>query len=221
MGANIPGEICPALRDVDPDAFNVADEGKLVTYFPSSNHITRTSGTPFVKDLIGGILVQGSGLSSGWFENDVFSFNEIPGETIVKGYGIPASGLHSSHGTHCTLESMAFPHDNRLSRGFGLPDGANIEVDRMNRHQRPEDNRDVLHDRPGNQFANARFQDIAANIPSLCRDQRGCCYLQKKLGEEIPEYRDVIFYNIIQDFADLMKDPIGKYLCLKLLELMC
>ncbi|KAF5364853.1 hypothetical protein D9757_012749 [Collybiopsis confluens] len=218
----------------------------LLPFDTSSSDITRTSGTPLAKGLIGGLSVQGPypndstggtkallpDLSSGRFENDFFNFNGIPDESYTaKGYGIPARGLHSSHGAHGTSESMVL-----LGRGFGSPsDGANIDVcDGMNCHRKPEDKRrDVDGERKlhffehrvlltgvsaGDRFANIRFQDIAASIHTLCRDQRGCRYLQKKLGEEIPEYRDVIFYNVIKDFADLMTDPIGKYLCLKLLE---
>ena len=55
-------------------------------------------------------------------------------------------------------------------------------------------------------------------IASLCKDQHGCRYLQKKLEEGIPDHRDIIFRETFTHFADLMTDPFGNYLCQKLLE---
>ncbi|KZT58397.1 ARM repeat-containing protein [Calocera cornea HHB12733] len=69
-----------------------------------------------------------------------------------------------------------------------------------------------------NRFAGTRLEDLVGEIPSLCKDQHGCRYLQKKLEEGIPEHRDMIFRETFGHFADLMTDPFGNYLCQKLLE---
>lgn len=79
------------------------------------------------------------------------------------------------------------------------------------------------------------MEDLQGEIPSLCKDQHGCRYLQKKLEEGVPEHRDMIFRETFGHFADLMtgkyttvihvdvtnciiSDPFGNYLCQKLLE---
>jgi hypothetical protein len=69
-----------------------------------------------------------------------------------------------------------------------------------------------------NRFAGTRIEDLQGEIPSLCKDQHGCRYLQKKLEEGVPEHRDMIFRETFGHFADLMTDPFGNYLCQKLLE---
>ncbi|KAG9314721.1 ARM repeat-containing protein [Chiua virens] len=69
-----------------------------------------------------------------------------------------------------------------------------------------------------NRFAATRIEDLQGEIPSLCKDQHGCRYLQKKLEEGVPEHRDMIFRETFGHFADLMTDPFGNYLCQKLLE---
>jgi hypothetical protein len=88
---------------------------------------------------------------------------------------------------------------------------------------------------PVNRFAGTRLEDLAGEISSLCKDQHGCRYLQKKLEEGVPEHRDMIFRETFGHFADLMTgnrpqcspnelslnsfpDPFGNYLCQKLLE---
>ncbi|KDQ17686.1 hypothetical protein BOTBODRAFT_105309 [Botryobasidium botryosum FD-172 SS1] len=73
-------------------------------------------------------------------------------------------------------------------------------------------------DREFNRFAGSRLEDLQGEIPSLCKDQHGCRYLQKKLEEGVPEHRDMIFRETFGHFADLMTDPFGNYLCQKLLE---
>ena len=55
-----------------------------------------------------------------------------------------------------------------------------------------------------NRFAGTRLEDLAGEISSLCKDQHGCRYLQKKLEEGVPEHRDMIFRETFGHFADLM-----------------
>ena len=49
-----------------------------------------------------------------------------------------------------------------------------------------------------------RLEDLQGEIPSLCKDQHGCRYLQKKLEEGVPEHRDMIFRETFGHFAELM-----------------
>ena len=55
-----------------------------------------------------------------------------------------------------------------------------------------------------NRFAGMRLEDLQGEIPSLCKDQHGCRYLQKKLEEGVPEHRDMIFRETFAHFAELM-----------------
>ena len=55
-----------------------------------------------------------------------------------------------------------------------------------------------------NRFAGTRLEDLQGEIASLCKDQHGCRYLQKKLEEGVPEHRDMIFRETFGHFAELM-----------------
>ena len=48
------------------------------------------------------------------------------------------------------------------------------------------------------------MEDLQGEIASLCKDQHGCRYLQKKLEEGVPEHRDMIFRETFGHFAELM-----------------
>lgn len=55
-----------------------------------------------------------------------------------------------------------------------------------------------------NRFAGMRLEDLQGEILSLSKDQHGCRYLQKKLEEEAPEHRDMIFRETYGHFPELM-----------------
>ena len=55
-----------------------------------------------------------------------------------------------------------------------------------------------------NRFAGTRLEDLQGEIASLCKDQHGCRYLQKKLEEGVAEHRDMIFRETFSHFAELM-----------------
>ncbi|KAH7554741.1 hypothetical protein BM1_07402 [Bipolaris maydis] len=55
-------------------------------------------------------------------------------------------------------------------------------------------------------------------IYSLCKDQHGCRFLQKKLEERNAENIQIIFDETAPHVVELMTDPFGNYLCQKLLE---
>lgn len=69
-----------------------------------------------------------------------------------------------------------------------------------------------------NRFAGLRLEDLQGDMASLCRDQHGCRFLQRKLEEGNPDYRDMIFSEIYPHFAELMTDSFGNYLAQRLLE---
>jgi hypothetical protein len=55
-------------------------------------------------------------------------------------------------------------------------------------------------------------------IYSLCKDQHGCRFLQKKLEERNVDNIQIIFNETAPHVVELMTDPFGNYLCQKLLE---
>ncbi|KAK9389269.1 armadillo-type protein [Lipomyces mesembrius] len=69
-----------------------------------------------------------------------------------------------------------------------------------------------------NRFANVMLESLVNEIYSLCKDQHGCRYLQKKLEERNPTYLNMIFNETYPHVVELMIDPFGNYLCQKLLE---
>lgn len=69
-----------------------------------------------------------------------------------------------------------------------------------------------------NRFANMALEQLGGEIYTLCKDQHGCRYLQKKLEDRQPEQVHMIWLETNQHVVELMTDPFGNYLCQKLLE---
>ncbi|KAF8952614.1 hypothetical protein BGZ46_003432 [Entomortierella lignicola] len=73
-------------------------------------------------------------------------------------------------------------------------------------------------DADANRFTGAMLEGFIGQIYSLCKDQHGCRYLQKKLEEQNEAHLAIIFGEVFGHFVELMTDPFGNYLCQKLLE---
>jgi hypothetical protein len=70
-----------------------------------------------------------------------------------------------------------------------------------------------------NRFMNYDLKTMPRHeIYTLCKDQHGCRFLQKKLEEHNPEALQIIFDETAPHVVELMTDPFGNYLCQKLLE---
>ncbi|CAG8976315.1 hypothetical protein HYALB_00005721 [Hymenoscyphus albidus] len=69
-----------------------------------------------------------------------------------------------------------------------------------------------------NRFANMALEQLGGEIYTLCKDQHGCRYLQKKLEDRDPNQVHMIWLETNQHVIELMTDPFGNYLCQKLLE---
>ena len=67
-------------------------------------------------------------------------------------------------------------------------------------------------------FANFPLEHYRGELYSLCKDQHGCRYLQRKLEDRTPEHVQMIFDETYVHVVELMTDPFGNYLCQKLLE---
>jgi hypothetical protein len=55
-----------------------------------------------------------------------------------------------------------------------------------------------------NRFAGAALEGFVGQIYSLCKDQHGCRYLQKKLEEQNDKYLAIIFGEVFGHFIELM-----------------
>ena len=67
-------------------------------------------------------------------------------------------------------------------------------------------------------FNNVNFEDLKPEILTLCTDQHGCRFLQRKLDEKDKNTLKMIFDEVHPSITKLMTDPFGNYLCQKLLE---
>lgn len=67
-------------------------------------------------------------------------------------------------------------------------------------------------------FNNVSFETLKPEILTLCTDQHGCRFLQRKLDEKDPNTLKMIFDEVHPSITKLMTDPFGNYLCQKLLE---
>ncbi|KAF8139838.1 ARM repeat-containing protein [Boletus edulis] len=209
----------------------------------SSNHLLPTPGTPLTPDgqnLSGRLSSQGnhhledaakadvqpslSRLPSSQFSDSGLSFEQYSVDSV---YGLAGQLDGSRYGAYKfdaagrngamangSSGSTALYHHNGTRYGLGLGRGGTPDG-KMNGLHGPKHKRG---DMDLNRFAGTRIEDLQGEIPTLCKDQHGCRYLQKKLEEGVPEHRDMIFRETFGHFADLMTDPFGNYLCQKLLE---
>ncbi|KAJ8580278.1 ARM repeat-containing protein [Rhizopogon salebrosus TDB-379] len=201
-----------------------------------SGHLLQTPGTPLTPDsqaLSGRLSSQGSyalvedsgkseiqpslsRMSSGQFDGgsyDQYDAYGLNGQMDNQFNYEVDSSARSSQGANGSSGSTALYNGTRyglhVGRGNGGADG------KMNGLHGPKHKRG---DMDLNRFAGTRLEDLQGEIPTLCKDQHGCRYLQKKLEEGVPEHRDMIFRETFGHFAELMTDPFGNYLCQKLLE---
>ncbi|KAF5356163.1 hypothetical protein D9756_003987 [Leucocoprinus leucothites] len=181
-------------------------------------------GTPSSQQLAEGL--QGSNglqaslsrLPSGTFENGGMNFNTMQSSPDDYGlespYGLPIDGGRYSASTGST--ALYQQNSPRFGLGLGARTGAGAQDGKMNGLHGPKHRRDM--DREFNRFTGTRLEDLQGEIATLCKDQHGCRYLQKKLEENLSDHRDMIFRETFSHFAELMTDPFGNYLCQKLLE---
>ncbi|KAI8983345.1 ARM repeat-containing protein [Trametes punicea] len=200
------GELNPSLSrmpsgqfDNSPLGFNSIQSGLdevsscWLTSNPSPSY-TWSSQQQYGSDGVYGLT---SGIDAGRFNSYGFEGN-------ARGAAVGATG------------STALYHHNGAKYGFnmnGHPNGVNGKMNGLHGPKHKRGDIDLV-----NRFAGTRLEDLAGEIPQLCKDQHGCRYLQKKLEEGNPEHRDMIFRETFSHFADLMTDPFGNYLCQKLLE---
>ncbi|KAF8588456.1 ARM repeat-containing protein [Ramaria rubella] len=165
--------------------------------------------------------LQYSNGGSGGQDNGMYGMNNNLNNGIGEGtrynsYGFDQHGrMNSTQTTGAGSTALYHHHGSRYGLGLG---GRMVGPDsKMNGLHGPKHKRGDI-DREFNRFAGTRLEELQGEIPTLCKDQHGCRYLQKKLEEGVPEHRDMIFRETFGHFADLMTDPFGNYLCQKLLE---
>ncbi|KAL6300297.1 ARM repeat-containing protein [Sparassis latifolia] len=156
-----------------------------------------------------------SGLEDQYGVDAVYGLNGGLDSGRYESYGFEANGRINNVNAGTGSTALYNHHGSRYGLAInGRPAGADSK---MNGLHGPKHKRGDM-DREFNRFAGTRLEDLVGEIPTLCKDQHGCRYLQKKLEEGIPEHRDMIFRETFGHFADLMTDPFGNYLCQKLLE---
>ena len=64
------------------------------------------------------------------------------------------------------------------------------------------------------------LDQVIGQVYSMCKDQHGCRFLQKKLEEKDNNFEavNIIFDEVYDHMVELMTDPFGNYLCQKLIE---
>ncbi|KAL1954840.1 hypothetical protein VTO42DRAFT_528 [Malbranchea cinnamomea] len=125
------------------------------------------------------------------------------------GYGIPQ--VNGNHAATYTAQSSFVPYGSQPYPSYPrFPEGS-----RGSGHGRRNTESDVG---PFSRFSNVPLETYRGELYSLCKDQHGCRYLQRKLEERNPDNVQMIFDETNMHVVELMTDPFGNYLCQKLLE---
>lgn len=128
-------------------------------------------------------------------------------------YGAFTSGTNGANVVNGTSANRAQNPAAGLSNAPPMSNPANAVASAAKSvHKRSNNDPDA------NRFAGVNLEDLLGDIYSLCKDQHGCRYLQKKLEEGNEKYLNMIFNEVFSHFVELMTDPFGNYLCQKLLE---
>ncbi|CAO3570646.1 unnamed protein product [Mortierella alpina] len=130
-------------------------------------------------------------------------------------------------GSSSVVTSGGFTY-NTTSSSFNKPAVGSGNTMRMQQQQQHASNSIALankanqkrppSDMEANRFTGAALESFVGQIYSLCKDQHGCRYLQKKLEDQNETYLAIIFGEVFAHLIELMTDPFGNYLCQKLLE---
>ncbi|KAF4572499.1 hypothetical protein EYR36_007006 [Pleurotus pulmonarius] len=208
-------------------------------------HILKTPGTPRTPDtgvLSARITSHGSSfgdhspisasdlgaslsrLPSGQFDGSYSPNGSALDDSIQYGvdsmYGMNGGAYGRATSANSTKSgSTALYHHNGSRYGLSAPARPSVggPDSKMGGLHGPKHKRGDI-DREFNRFAGTRLEDLQGEIATMCKDQHGCRFLQKKLEEGVPEHRDMIFRETFNHFPELMTDPFGNYLCQKLLE---
>lgn len=130
--------------------------------------------------------------------------NNFSGMSLNGGYGAQGQWAHSvSQYQQGGYSSYSGYHQN----GQVLPGASRFDRATQQRKTQADD-----------MYNHTTIPDISGQIYSLCKDQHGCRFLQRKLEERNEQEIQIIFEEVKDHFTELMVDPFGNYLCQRLLE---
>ncbi|KAJ5648548.1 Armadillo-like helical [Penicillium lividum] len=135
------------------------------------------------------------------FTNSMESYGPAPTSMMVPFADLNTYGAYSNPGTNGYRT-----HEAAGRGGHTLRRATESEVPQQNRFDGQ------------NRFTQS-LDHYKGELYSLCKDQHGCRYLQRKLDENNAEYVKLIFNETYMHVTELMTDPFGNYLVQKLLEL--
>ncbi|KAJ5239413.1 hypothetical protein N7468_004032 [Penicillium chermesinum] len=118
---------------------------------------------------------------------------------VYGGYPMPVPGFvtnNNAYGAYAPFNGFRFP-DRVVGQRRNTTEG---EASQMGR------------------FTNYPLEHYKGELYTLCKDQHGCRYLQRKLEERNADHVQLIFSETYMHVIELMTDPFGNYLCQKLLE---
>jgi hypothetical protein len=145
--------------------------------------------------------------------NTTFNFSVKSSDPIYSNNGLmdslnaAAAAYFAQHGGAASQhDQMVFQPTPPASSSSGVSASNNISRLWTNR------------DEEFNRFSRVPFENLVGQLYSLCLDQHGCRYLQKKLEDRDPGHLEQIFTEVYPHVVDLMTDPFGNYLVQRLIE---
>lgn len=122
---------------------------------------------------------------------------------------LPSPGLYGGYG-HINMNAPVFhPGAYGGYSVYGQPQKVNEPVQQVHNMQ-PRNMQKRPNEGEVNRFANVKLESLVNEIYSLCKDQHGCRYLQKKLEEQNPAYVEIIFRETHPHVVELMTGKIDR-----------
>ncbi|KAJ5623963.1 ARM repeat-containing protein [Penicillium lagena] len=202
MGRIPAGAVNSRQRKESPEA----DETALQS--PNSpQSILQASAAPF------GPQLTSSATSNGGLTGSVGPSGLPPFQAPIYGYGIPYVGPPGQ----LNNQIPGFPTAGAYG-GYPNYNGGYRFTEGVGRGAAPQRRQGESDSTQLTRFANYPLEHYKGELYTLCKDQHGCRYLQRKLEERTPEHVQLIFSETYMHVIELMTDPFGNYLCQKLLE---
>lgn len=207
-------------KDVSQEHFNLPQsvlQASAAPFGPGMHNHNQVPG--FISPTISPYAPQPAAYYGGYgVQMMTNGFNQMS-VAATNGFGNANANSFNSQGQWSAQVPGPYPHAPLNHRqgfpttGFTPHGSGRFDSTRANPNQR----------RQAAEEAQAKFQSIqidqlVGEIYSLCKDQHGCRFLQRKLEERDEETVRTIFQEVHTHMVDLMVDPFGNYLCQKLLE---
>jgi hypothetical protein len=146
-------------------------------------------------------------------------FNPYGMQMLSNGFGAMNIGMGAGFGIPQQFPLVGNPYPQPIYAGFqAYPPVVPVPTTATAAARITSPQRRATTEEAQQSFNSIKLEQIVGQIYTLCKDQHGCRFLQRKLDERNEQTVQIIFEDVKTHMVELMVDPFGNYLCQKLFE---